>query len=62
MDTAAPTPYGWVITTETQFDLDTILSFRGQLASLSKFFESHATVRAAEEAEVLQPVHAPTAA
>jgi hypothetical protein len=62
VDTSAPTPYGWVITTQTQFDLDTILSFRGQLASLSKFFESQqakspAVAAAEQHVEELQPVH-----
>jgi hypothetical protein len=63
VDTAAPTPFGWVITTQSEFDLNTILSFRSQLASLSKFFESHpaiapaaATVNAEIGDEMLQPV------
>jgi hypothetical protein len=68
VDTAAPTPYGWVITTQSQFDLDTILAFRGQLASLSKFFESQKPTSPAAapeevqtEADALQPVHVRTA-
>ena len=44
LDTAAPTPFGWVITTQGDFDLNTILSFRSQLASLSRFFESQKPV------------------
>jgi hypothetical protein len=44
VDIAAPTPFGWVITTQTDFDLNSILSFRSQLASLSKFFETQKTV------------------
>jgi hypothetical protein len=60
VDTAAPTPYGWVITTQTQFDLDTILSFRGQLANLSKFFESQQATSPAEQ-ETPEPVQVKTA-
>ena len=66
VDIAAPTPFGWVITTQTDFDLNTILSFRSQLASLSKFFETQKTVapsKVAVNAEavaqdgVLEPVY-----
>jgi hypothetical protein len=60
VDTAAPTPYGWVITTQHQFDLNTILAFRGQLASLSKVLETQQATAPAEQ-EILEPVHVKTA-
>jgi hypothetical protein len=63
LDTTAPTPFGWVITTQSDFDLTTILSFRSQLASLSKVFESQKSVApsavqpvATEPEALLQPV------
>jgi hypothetical protein len=64
VDIAAPTPFGWVITTPSDSDLSTILSFRGQLASLSKYFENQKSdteiaseAKAEVDEEMLQPVY-----
>ena len=33
---AVPTPFGWVITTEEDVDLDKVLAFQGQLLALAR--------------------------
>jgi hypothetical protein len=38
IDTAAPTPFGWVITTQNEFDLASMVAFQTQLISLSRAF------------------------
>jgi hypothetical protein len=35
IETAAPTPFGWVITTQNEFDLHSMIAFQRQLLSLS---------------------------
>lgn len=35
----APTPFGWVISAQKEFDLEAILGFQGQLVALSRAFE-----------------------
>ncbi len=40
IDTAAPTPFGWVITTQNAFNLTSMLAFRNQLLSLSRAVEA----------------------
>jgi hypothetical protein len=38
IDTVAPTPFGWVITTQSDFDLHSMLEFQKQLLTLSRVF------------------------
>jgi hypothetical protein len=38
IDTAVPTPYGWMIMTQREFDLEAMISFQKQLISLSNAF------------------------
>jgi hypothetical protein len=62
VETTAPTPFGWVITTQTAFDLNTVLAFRSQLASMSKFFENQKAVAPTvigKRTPVHQPEHQP---
>ena len=45
IDSVAPTPFGWVITTQDNFDLNSMLAFRSQLLSLSRAFGPSTTPR-----------------
>jgi hypothetical protein len=57
IDTAVPTPFGWVLTTQPSFDLAAMASFRSQLLSLSRNFGKIAPVAdATVEAQVEVPV------
>ena len=52
LDTAVPTPFGWVITTQQDFDLTTMLAFRNQLLSLSRGAGTKTSVPAEAKQEV----------
>jgi hypothetical protein len=53
IDTVAPSPYGWVITTQNDFDVRTMLQFQKQLLSLSRVLGPvRQVVHAAEESLV----------
>lgn len=36
IDTAVPTPFGWVMTTQKEFDLEMMIAFQKQLVSLAR--------------------------
>ena len=68
IDTAVPTPFGWVIRTQEDFDLNAMLAFQGQLISLSRAFGpavpvqepvmANSAIEADANAGVLVPVRA----
>lgn len=50
IDIAAPTPFGWVLTTQEGFDLSSAIAFRSQLLSLAEACTKGQKVEIGEEA------------
>ncbi len=59
IDSVAPTPFGWVITTQNDFDLSSMIAFRSQLISLARAFGTGASNSAPDTATVGEETSVP---